>query len=199
MRQRVTDDQGEEQRETQWWRKGQKKWNKQERWLNWQSELSCLYYFSIELFGRNKGRVCLQCVWVLGAQGYQEPACLCVCVCVVSAYQRHTLTGTRCSLLADGFFSLEPKAQPSANIREAQGQLEWIGHTHHAHLHTHLSIYQVQLSIYQMKEEERQSVVCKKIIDSWENVQLFPYRVVEQLKFNFDLMQIHPIVKSVSF
>lgn len=47
----------------------------------------------------------------------------CVCVCM---YAEHTkgrhADRNRVLMLADGVFSLEPKAQPSANIRDAQGQ-----------------------------------------------------------------------------
>lgn len=55
-----------------------------------------------------------------------------LCVCAWVGWWRHThtrthITGTRCSLLASGLFSMEPKAQPSANIRKAQGQYQWIG------------------------------------------------------------------------
>lgn len=137
-----TDDQGEEQRNIMMEKREK---NKQKRWLNWQLDHSRIYDISIELFGRNKGRVCLQYVWVLDAQGHQEPGCVCLCVCewvgVLCSHKREThthTTGTRCSLLANGLFSMEPKAQPSANIRKAQGQHQWIGGSHsHLLANTH--------------------------------------------------------------
>lgn len=108
------------------------------------NRLSCLRYFSIELFGRHKGGVCLQYVWVLKAQGYQEPAslfaCVCMCACSLCTHKRNTHSGTGCSLLADGFFSLEPKAQPSANISTRLAKMNRSHTTEHTHNHVFLRL-----------------------------------------------------------
>lgn len=102
-------------------------------------------------------RQCFQCVWVLYAQGYQEPHT-----------KTHGLTGTGCSLLADGFFSSATKAQPSANIREAQGQHKWIDSLTHTHFHTH-SLPQMTISPYACYQQHLFFFFCfQKTGERWK-------------------------------
>ncbi|KAK2918167.1 hypothetical protein Q8A73_004913 [Channa argus] len=79
-----------------------------------------------ELFGRNKRRVCVLCVWVLAAQGFQEPSLYSLFLFITPLLLPASITRSEvwvCSLLS--FSNLPPQCVSAATMDTA-----------HTHTHT---------------------------------------------------------------